>query len=88
MAMELMGARTMQRMAAERDAIARQSPVVHEFYRRAKEEGLKAAVEWRDCEVPGVRSQKQGARGLIRGTTTLPQSSPSSENLEDGAPSS
>ena len=29
MAMELMGARTMQRMAAERDAIGRQSPVVH-----------------------------------------------------------
>jgi len=49
MAMELMGARTMQRMAAERDAIGRQSPVVHEFYRRAKEEGLKAALEWRDA---------------------------------------
>ena len=50
MAMELMGARTMQRMAAERDAIGRQSPVVHEFYRRAKEDGLKAAVEWRDAK--------------------------------------
>jgi len=50
MAMELMGARTMQRMAAERDAIGRQSPVVHEFYRRAKEEGLKAALEWRDSK--------------------------------------
>jgi len=50
MAMELMGARTMQRMAAERDAIGRQSPVVHEFYRRAKEEGLKAALEWRDAK--------------------------------------
>jgi enoyl-CoA hydratase len=48
MAMELMGARTMQRMAAERDAIGRQSPVVTEFYRIAKEEGLKAALEWRD----------------------------------------
>ena len=53
MAMELMGARTMQRMAAERDAIGRQSPVVHEFYRRAKEEGLKAAVEWRDAKFGG-----------------------------------
>jgi len=49
MAMELMGARTMQRMAAERDAIARQSPVVHEFYAMAKEKGLKAALEWRDA---------------------------------------
>ncbi len=48
MAMELMGARTMQRMAAERDAIGRQAPVVQEFYRRAKEDGLKAALEWRD----------------------------------------
>ena len=53
MAMELMGARTMQRMAAERDAIGRQSPVVHEFYRRAKEEGLKAALEWRDGKFGG-----------------------------------
>ena len=39
MAMELMGARTMQRMAAERDAIGRQSPVVHEFYRRRRRRG-------------------------------------------------
>ena len=53
MAMELMGARTMQRMAAERDAIGRQSPVVHEFYRRAKDEGLKAALEWRDSNFGG-----------------------------------
>jgi len=50
MAMELMGARTMQRMAAERDAIARQAPVVHEFYGMAKEKGLKAALDWRDAK--------------------------------------
>jgi len=63
MAMELMGARTMQRMAAERDAIGRQSPVAHEFYRRAKEEGLKAALGWRDekFKEQGVRSQEQEA---------------------------
>jgi enoyl-CoA hydratase len=48
MALELMGAQTMQRMATERDAIARQAPVVHEFYAMAKEKGLKAALEWRD----------------------------------------
>ncbi|HET9476458.1 MAG TPA: crotonase/enoyl-CoA hydratase family protein [Dehalococcoidia bacterium] len=49
-AMELMGARTMQRMAAERDCIARQAPVVTEFYTMAKEKGLKAALEWRDSK--------------------------------------
>ena len=48
MALELMGARTMQRMATERDAIARQAPVVTQFYAMAKEKGLKAALEWRD----------------------------------------
>lgn len=48
MALELMGARTMQRMATERDAIARQAPVVTQFYQMAKEKGLKAALEWRD----------------------------------------
>jgi enoyl-CoA hydratase len=48
LALELMGARTMQRLASERDAIARQAPVVTEFYRMAKEKGLKAALEWRD----------------------------------------
>ena len=52
-------ARTMQRMAAERDAIARQAPVVHEFYRMAKEQGLKAALEWRDARF-GDRPAKAG----------------------------
>ncbi|HEU4759870.1 MAG TPA: crotonase/enoyl-CoA hydratase family protein [Dehalococcoidia bacterium] len=59
MAMELMGARTMQRMAAERDAIGRQSPVVHEFYAMAKETGLKAALEWRDAQFGDRPSQRQ-----------------------------
>jgi len=59
MAMELMGARTMQRMAAERDSIARQSPVVHEFYRVAKEQGLKTALEQRDARFGDGRA---GAR--------------------------
>jgi enoyl-CoA hydratase len=48
MSLELMGARTMQRMATERDAIARQAPVVNQFYTMVKEKGLKAALEWRD----------------------------------------
>jgi enoyl-CoA hydratase len=58
MALELMGAQTMQRMATERDAIARQAPVVHEFYAMAKEKGLKAALEWRDERFGDGRSAK------------------------------
>jgi enoyl-CoA hydratase len=57
LAMELMGARTMQRMAAERDAIARQAPVVTEFYQMAKEKGLKAALEWRDAKFGDGRAK-------------------------------
>jgi len=59
MAMELMGARTMQRMAAERDAIARQAPVVTEFYEMAKEKGLKAALEWRDSKFGDGRAVRR-----------------------------
>jgi enoyl-CoA hydratase len=61
MALELMGARTMQRMATERDAIARQAPVVTEFYTMAKEKGLKAALEWRDSKFGDGRTRKQEA---------------------------
>lgn len=59
MALELMGARTMQRMATERDAIARQAPVVTEFYSMAKEKGLKAALEWRDSKFGDGRSSER-----------------------------
>ena len=47
-ALELMGRNTLQYLAAETDAIAHQAPVVKEFARRSKDEGLKAALEWRD----------------------------------------
>ncbi|HYM16738.1 MAG TPA: crotonase/enoyl-CoA hydratase family protein [Dehalococcoidia bacterium] len=47
-ALEMMGARTIQRMAAEMDARAHQAPAVREFGRLAMTEGLKAALEWRD----------------------------------------
>jgi enoyl-CoA hydratase len=60
MALELMGAQTMQRMATERDAIARQAPVVTEFYAMAKEKGLKAALEWRDSRFGDGRGAKTG----------------------------
>lgn len=46
--LELMGARTMQRLGAENDARAHLAPAVKEFGRRAQEEGLKAALNWRD----------------------------------------
>jgi enoyl-CoA hydratase len=60
MALELMGAQTMQRMATERDAIARQAPIVTEFYTMAKEKGLKAALEWRDNRFGDGRGANAG----------------------------
>jgi enoyl-CoA hydratase len=63
LAMELMGARTMQRMGAERDAIGRQAPVVTEFYEMAKEKGLKAALEWRDAKFADGRASADRADG-------------------------
>ncbi len=50
LAMEMMGARTIQRMAAENDARAHLAPSVREFGRRAMTEGLKSALEWRDTK--------------------------------------
>lgn len=47
-AMDLMGRETIQHIAAETDAIAHQAPIVKEFSRMAREEGLKTALEWRD----------------------------------------
>ena len=49
-ALELMGARTVQRMAAEMDGRAHLAPSVAEFGRRSRETGLKAALEWRDSK--------------------------------------
>jgi enoyl-CoA hydratase len=48
LALELMGARTMQRLAVEIDARAHQAPAVKEFGRISREQGHKAALEWRD----------------------------------------
>ncbi len=50
LALELMGARTMQRIAAEIDARAHQAPAVSEFAKISREQGLKAALEWRDTK--------------------------------------
>lgn len=48
--LELMGARTIQRMAAENDARAHLAPSVKEFGRIAGEQGLKSALGWRDTK--------------------------------------
>ncbi len=50
LALELMGARTMQRIATEMDGRAHQAPSVAEFNQIAREKGLKPALEWRDSK--------------------------------------
>ena len=54
-AMDLMGRTTLQHIAAETDAIAHQAPIVKEFSRMAREEGLKSALEWRDSPFSDYR---------------------------------
>jgi enoyl-CoA hydratase len=58
--LELMGARTIQRMAAENDARAHLAPSVREFGRIAGEEGLKAALHWRDGKFGDGRARVEG----------------------------
>ena len=59
--LELMGARTIQRMASENDARAHLAPSVREFGRIAGEEGLKAALHWRDAKFGDGRARVEGA---------------------------
>ena len=47
-ALDLMGRNIMQVIAAETDAVSHQSPIVKEFNEISSEQGLKAALEWRD----------------------------------------
>lgn len=48
--LELQGARTLQRLAAENDARAHLAPSVKEFGKISRDKGLKAALEWRDTK--------------------------------------
>ena len=48
-ALDLMGRNMMQVIAAETDAVSHQSSIVKEFNRISSEEGLKAALAWRDA---------------------------------------
>ena len=47
-ALDLMGRNMMQVIAAETDAVSHQAPIVKEFNEISSEQGLKAALEWRD----------------------------------------
>jgi enoyl-CoA hydratase len=58
--LELMGARTIQRIATENDARAHLAPSVREFGRIAGEEGLKAALHWRDAKFGDGRARVEG----------------------------
>jgi enoyl-CoA hydratase len=58
--LELMGARTMQRLGAENDARAHLAPSVREFGRIAREQGLKAALHWRDGKFGDGRARVSG----------------------------
>ena len=59
-ALELMGARTMQRFGSENDARAHLAPSVREFGRIAGEQGLKAALHWRDAKFGDGRARVNG----------------------------
>ncbi len=60
LALELMGARTMQRLGSENDARAHLAPSVREFNRLSAEKGLKAALEWRDSKFGDGRARVRG----------------------------
>ncbi|MCH7719309.1 MAG: crotonase/enoyl-CoA hydratase family protein [Chloroflexi bacterium] len=61
-AMELMGARTLQRMSVEMDSRARLAPGVREFYRIVAEKGLKAALQWRDGDFQDLTGSETAQR--------------------------
>jgi enoyl-CoA hydratase len=58
--LELMGARTLQRLAAENDARAHLAPGTLEFFRRVEEHGLREAFKQRDAQFGDGRARVQG----------------------------
>jgi enoyl-CoA hydratase len=72
-AMELMGARTMQRLAAENDGRAHQAPAVREFGRIAMTQGLKAALEWRDSKFGDGRAAESYRKRRAQDQTQRPR---------------
>jgi enoyl-CoA hydratase len=76
LALEMMGARTVQRMSAEMDARARLAPAVREFYRRIAADGLKAALEWRDGAFADLTGSEAAERRRAEQTARLEQERP------------
>lgn len=58
--LELMGARTLQRLSAENDARAHLAPGTAEYFRRVKEYGLREAFKRRDAEFGDGRARADG----------------------------
>jgi enoyl-CoA hydratase len=59
--LELMGARTLQRLAAENDARAHLATSAREFGVKVREKGLKAVLQERDAKFGDGRARVQGA---------------------------
>ncbi|MPZ23037.1 MAG: crotonase/enoyl-CoA hydratase family protein [Dehalococcoidia bacterium] len=59
LALEMMGARNMQRLAAELDARGHHAPSVAEFGERSQRDGLRAALEWRDSKFGDGRASPE-----------------------------
>ena len=59
LALEMMGARTMQRLAAEMDARMHVSPSMEDWRSRNRELGLKSALEWRDGRFANPEMRRQ-----------------------------
>jgi enoyl-CoA hydratase len=59
--LELMGARTLQRLAAENDARAHLAESARQFRLTAREEGLKAVLRERDEKFGDGRARVEGA---------------------------
>lgn len=58
--LELMGARTLQRLSAENDARAHLAPGTREYFRRVKEHGLREAFKQRDADFGDGRARPNG----------------------------
>lgn len=58
LALELQGARTMQRLAAELDARMHASPAMDEWRTLNRDEGLKNALQWRDGRFSNVEQRR------------------------------
>ena len=58
--LELMGARTLQRLAAENDARAHLAPGTRQFRKVARDQGLKAALSGRDAGFGDGRARVRG----------------------------